>query len=103
MDAVYGTHNVISHDKCFVHFMFAFIQSMCTVPSMAVICTSLMMCFPSMLFICYLNVSDMVPVALVITGITFCICRISIVRFSYRTIFSATLLLLFMNFVHSVS
>jgi hypothetical protein len=47
---VYGTHNAISHDECYVYFMFAPVQSMCTVPSMAVVCTSLMLCFPGMLF-----------------------------------------------------
>ena len=63
-------HSVISHDKCFVHFTFALVKSMCTVPSMAVVCTSLMLSLPSIFFRYFLNVFYMVPVAPIITGIT---------------------------------
>jgi hypothetical protein len=39
----------------------------CSVPNMAVFCTSLISCFP----VCFLDYFEMVPVAPLVTGITF--------------------------------
>jgi len=44
---------------------------MCAVPNMAVFCSSLTSCFPSMLHTYFLNDFEVVPVALIVTGITF--------------------------------
>jgi len=44
--------------------------SMCAVPCVAVCCGSLMSCFSYTLFRYFLNDFEMVPVALVFTGIT---------------------------------
>jgi len=44
---------------------------MCAVPNMAVFCSSLTSCFPSMLLTYFLNYFEIVPVAPTITGITF--------------------------------
>jgi hypothetical protein len=80
---------------------------MCAVLSMAVLCSSLMSCFPGMLFRYVLNDFEMVPIAPIMTGITFdftfYMCCISIVRPLYFKIFSGALLLQFMNIVHSFS
>jgi hypothetical protein len=46
-------------------------RGMCVSPSMAVICSSLMSCFPGTLLRYFLNYFETVPVAPVITGITF--------------------------------
>ena len=46
-------------------------RSMCAVPSMAVFCSSLTSWFPGMLLTYFLNDFEMVPVAPIITGITF--------------------------------
>jgi len=40
-------------------------QSTCTVPSVAVFCSSLMLCFPGMLLRYFLNDFEMVPVAFI--------------------------------------
>ena len=45
--------------------------SMCAVSSMAVFCSSLISCFPGMLLSYCLSDCEMVPVAPIITGITF--------------------------------
>jgi len=45
--------------------------SMCAVPSMAVFCSSLTSCFPCMLLTYFLRDFEIVPVAPIITGITF--------------------------------
>ena len=55
-------------------------QSMCAVPSLAVFCSSLILYFLGMLFRCVLNDFEIVPVAHVITGITFHMHCISVVR-----------------------
>ena len=71
-------------------------RSMCAVPNMAVFCSSLTSCFSGMLltFKYFLNGSEIVPVAPIITGITyvftFHMCCISIVRYLYFRIFSAS-------------
>jgi len=44
---------------------------MCAVPNMAVFCSSLTSWFPGMSFTYFLNDFEMVPVAPIITGITF--------------------------------
>jgi len=46
-------------------------RSMCAVPNMAVFCISLTSWFPGMLLTYFLNYFEMVPVAPIITGITF--------------------------------
>jgi len=46
-------------------------RSMCAVPNMAVFCSSLSSWFPGMLLTYFLNDSEIVPVAPIITGITF--------------------------------
>jgi len=42
---------------------------MCAVPNMAVFCSSLTSCFPSMLLACFLNDFEIVPVAPIINHI----------------------------------
>jgi len=44
---------------------------MCAVPNMAVFCSSLTSWFPGMLLMYFLNDFEIVPVAPIITGITF--------------------------------
>ena len=68
-------------------------RSMCAVPSMAVFCSSLTSWFPGMLLTYFLSDFEIVPVAPIITGITFVftfhmLC-ISTVRSLYFRIFSA--------------
>ena len=46
-------------------------RSMCAVPNMAVFCNFLTSWFPDMLLMYFLNDFEMVPVAPIITGITF--------------------------------
>ena len=46
-------------------------RSMCAVPNMTVFSSSLTSCFPSMLLTYFLNDFEIVPVAPIITGITF--------------------------------
>ena len=76
-------------------------RSMCAVPNMAVFCSSLTSCFPGTLLTYFLNDFEIVPVASIITGITFdftfhmrCI---SIVRSLYFRIFSASFLITFLS------
>ena len=74
---------------------------MCAVPNMAVFCSSLTSCFPGMMLMYFLNDFETVPVAPVITGITFVftfhMCCIYIVRFLYFRIFSASFLITFVS------
>ena len=49
-------------------------RSTCSVPNMAVFCSSLTSWFPGMLITYFLNDFEMVPVAPIITGITFVYC-----------------------------
>ena len=74
---------------------------MCAVPNMAVFCSFVTSCFPGMLLTYFLNDFEIVPVAPIITGITFdftfhmrCI---SIVRPLYFKIFSASFLIIFLS------
>ena len=66
---------------------------MCAAPNMAVFCSSLISCFPGMLITYFLNDFEEVPVAPIITGITFVFTLhkrwICIVRYLYRRVFSA--------------
>ena len=54
-----------------LHFYTSAIPSMCAVPNMAVFCSSLISCFPGVLLKYFLNYFEMVPVAPIITGMTF--------------------------------
>ena len=54
-----------------LYFYISTFRNMCSVPNMAVFCRSLTSCFPGMLLTYFLNDSELVPVAPIITGITF--------------------------------
>jgi hypothetical protein len=54
-----------------LYFHITTFQSTCAVPNMAVLCTSLILCFPGMWFRYFLNDFEIVLVATIITGITF--------------------------------
>jgi len=73
---------------------------MCAEPNMAVFCTSFISRFPGMLLRYCVNDFEMVPVASVITGITFTLTfytrRISIIRSLYSKIFSVSYLITFL-------
>ena len=74
-----------------LYFYISTFRSMCAVP---VFCSSLTSCFPGMLLTYFLNEFETVPVAPIITGITFVFTFhmrcISIVRSLYFRIFSAS-------------
>ena len=76
-------------------------RSTCAVPNMVVVSSYLNSFFPVMLHRHCLSVSEMVPLAPIITGITFActfpIRRISIVRFLYFRIFSASIWITFQS------
>ena len=54
-----------------LYFYISAFRSMCAVPSMAVFCNSLTSYFPGMLLTYFLNDFEIIPVAPIITGITF--------------------------------
>ena len=54
-----------------LYFYISTFRSMCAVPNMAVFCSSLTSCFPGLLLTYFLNDFEIVPVAPIITGITF--------------------------------
>ena len=54
-----------------LYFYISTFRSMCEVPTMAVFCSSLISCFPGMLLTYFLDDFEIVPVAPIITGITF--------------------------------
>ena len=54
-----------------LHFYISTFWSMCAVPNMAVFCSSLTSWFPGMLLTYFVNVFEIVPVAPIITRITF--------------------------------
>jgi hypothetical protein len=54
-----------------LHFYISTFRSMCAVPNMAVFCSSLTSWFLGMLLVYFLNDFQIVPVAPIITGITF--------------------------------
>ena len=70
-----------------LHFYISTFRSMCAVPNMTVFWSSLTSCFPGMLLTYFLNDFEIVPVATIITGITFVFTfhmrSISIVRSLY--------------------
>ena len=53
------------------HFYISTFRIMCAVLNTAVFCSSLTSCFPGMLVMYFLNDFEIVPVAPIITGITF--------------------------------
>ena len=55
----------------FMYLYVSTLRSMCAVPNMAVFCSSLTSWFPGMLLTYFLNDFEMVPVAPIVTGITF--------------------------------
>jgi hypothetical protein len=55
-----------------LYFYISTFRSVCAVPSMAVFCSSLISCLPGILLRYFLNYFEMVPVAPIITGTTFC-------------------------------
>ena len=62
-----------------LYFYLSTFRSMCSVPNMAVFCSSLTSWFPGMLLTYFLNDFEIVPVAPIITGITFvlhCTCAV---------------------------
>jgi hypothetical protein len=93
---IYGTA-VVFPVMIVLSFYISTSQSLCTVPSMAVFCSSLMLCFLVVLLRCFLNDYEMVPFALIITsGYTFHMWSISVVRYLYFKIF-------FNLFLHHIS
>ena len=54
-----------------LYFYISTFRSVCAVPNMAVFCSSLTSCFPGMLLTYFLNDFEIIPVAPIITGITF--------------------------------
>ena len=84
-----------------LHFYISTFRSMCAVSYVAVFCSSLTSCFPGMLLMYVLNDFEIVPVATIITGITFvftfhmrCIYIVKSLDFK---IFSASFLITFMS------
>jgi len=53
-----------------LYFYISTFRSMCAVPNMAVFCSFLTSCLPDMSLTYFLNDSEIVPVAPIITGIT---------------------------------
>ena len=92
-----------------LYFYISTSRSMCAVPNMAVFCSFLTSCFPGMLLTYFLSDTEIVPVAPIITGITFVFTFhmrcISIVRSLYFRIFSASFLIisLFPEFAASIN
>ena len=82
MVAIYDTCNVTSHTER-LERLHQHIQIMCALPNMDVFCSSLISCFPGTLFRYFLNDFEMLPVAPIITGITF------VFTFHMRCIFIA--------------
>jgi len=54
-----------------LYFYISTFRSVCAVPNMAVFCSSLTSCFPGMLLTYLLNDFEIVPVAPIISGMTF--------------------------------
>ena len=82
-------------------FYISTFRSMRAVPNMAVFCSSLTSWFPGMLLRYFLNIFEIVPVAPIITGITFVFTFhmrcFSIVSYLYFKIFSASFLITFLS------
>jgi len=81
-----------------LYFYISTFLSMCAVPNVAVFCSTLTSCIPGTLLTYFLNDFEIVPVAPIITGITFVFAFhmrcISTVRSLYFRIFSASFFLL---------
>ena len=67
---IHGAYIVSSSVESIVFYINIF-RIICAVPNMAVFCSSLTLCFPGMLLTYFLNDFEIVPVAPIITGITF--------------------------------
>ena len=84
-----------------LYFYISTFRSMCAVPNMIVFRSSLTSCFPSMLLRYFLNDFEIVPVAPIITGITFVFTLhmrcISIVRSLYFRVFTDSFLITFLS------
>ena len=84
-----------------LNFYISTFRSMCAVPNMAVFCSSFTSCFPGMLLTYFLNDSEIVPVAPIITGITFDFTfqmrSVSIIKSLYFRIFSASFIITFLS------
>jgi len=84
-----------------LYFYISTFRSMCAVPNMAVFWSSLTSCLPGMLLTYFLNDSEIVPVAPIITGVTFVFtfhkCCIYIVRSLYFRILWASFLNTFLS------
>ena len=84
-----------------LHFYISTFRSRCALPNVAVFCSSLTSCFPGMLLTYFLNDFEIVPVAPIITGITFVFTFhmrcISIVSSLYFRIFSVSFLNTFLS------
>ena len=81
-----------------LYFNISTFRSMCAVPNMAVFWSYLTSCFPGMLLTNFINDFEIVPVAPIITGITFVFTFhmrcISIVRSLYFRIFLASIIII---------
>jgi len=53
-----------------LYFYISTFRSVCAVPNMAVYCSSVTSCFPDTLLTYFLNDTEIVPVAPIVTGIT---------------------------------
>ena len=71
MFTTYATFNFILHVKYVLYFYISTFRSMCVVPYTAVFCSSLTSWCPYILLRYCLSDFEMVPVAPIITGITF--------------------------------
>ena len=84
-----------------LYFYISTFRSICAVPNMAVFCSSLTSCFPGVLLTYFLKDFEMVPVAPIITGITFVFTFhmrcIYIVRCLYFRVFLASFLMTFLS------
>ena len=84
-----------------LYFYISTFRSMCVVPNVAVFCSSFTSCLPAILLTYFLNDFETVPVAPIITGITFVFTFhmrcISIVRSLYFRIFSSPFLITFLS------
>ena len=84
-----------------LYFYISTFRSMCAVPNMAIVWSSLTSCFPGMLLTYFLIDFETVPVVPVITGVTFVFTFhmrcISIVGSLYFRIFSASFLIPFVS------
>jgi hypothetical protein len=57
--------------KCVLYFYISTFRGMCAVPNTAILCSSLISCLADLLLRYYLSDFEMVPVATIMTGITF--------------------------------